>query len=230
VAVCGKAFALGGGLHNSVLVFRVSRPLEKIGRSNMNTTWTELGWSLDLIQDPETGLALLAKRPEGETPEQEQERQFWQLQFHAMRDWRAGDVQAVGRALIGCSLPFWLLKASLSLCEQCMSDDEKRARGDINKHYLRWRAVQLVRGRHPNDPRNFKRKVRGDRVWAEAAKLVADMGVKVSAETVKKSYALIKRAGGAQVTLPSYRRELEKRDWRRKEKKARSTAQEKKLG
>jgi hypothetical protein len=172
---------------------------------------------LNLIQDPKTGLALLAKRSSEETPEQERERQFWQLQFHAMRDWRAGDVLAVGRALVDCSLfnmppPFWLLKACSSLCVRCMSDDEKRARGDINKHFLRWKAVKLVRGRHPRDPRNYKKKVRGEAVWAEAAKLVADdMDAKGSAETVRKSYKLIERAGGTQVILPSYRREVRRR-------------------
>ena len=75
-----------------------------------------------------------------------------------------------------------------------------------------------MRGRHPRDPRNYKKKVHGDAVWAEAAKLVADTDVKASAETVRKSHTLIKRAGGAQVTLPNYRREVEERERRRKEK------------
>ena len=55
---------------------------------------------LDLIQDPETGLALLAKCAGEKTPEQERERLFWQLQFMQWRDWRAGDVTAVARAVI----------------------------------------------------------------------------------------------------------------------------------
>jgi hypothetical protein len=172
---------------------------------------------LNLIQDPETGLALLAKRSGEETPEQERERQFWRLQFNAMRDWLAGDALAVGRAVTDCSLfnrppPFWLVKASNLLGMRCMSDAEKRSRRDINKHYRRWRAVQLVRGRHPNDPRNFKKKVDGDAVWVEATKLDATVDV----DMVKKSYALIKRAGGASVTLPSYRRAVKKRDRPRK--------------
>jgi hypothetical protein len=177
----------------------------------------------NLIGDPETGLALLAKCPAAETPEQERERQFWRLQFMDWRDWRAGDVLAISRALTDCSLlnrppPFWLLKASVSLGQQCMSDGEKRSRRDMNKHWHRWKAVKLVRGRHPNDPRNFTRKVQGDAVWEEAAKLVADMDAEANAETVKKSYALIRRAGGVQVTLPSYKREVAKRDRHRKKK------------
>jgi hypothetical protein len=161
---------------------------------------------------------------ENETPEQERERQFWQLQFTDLRDWRAGDVLAVARALVDCLLfnrppPFWLLKASLELCMRHMSNAEKRARGGMIKHFLRWKAVKLVLGRHPNDPRSFKRKVRGDAVWAEAAKLVAGTSAEAAPETVRQSYRLIRRAGGTQVTLPSYRHEVEERDRRRKEKK-----------
>ena len=89
-----------------------------------------------------------------------------------------------------------------------MPDDEKRGRGDLTKHFLRWKAVELVRGRRPEDPRNYKKKVHGDAVWVEAAKLVAGTDAEASAETVRKSYALIRRAGGALVTLPNYRREV----------------------
>ena len=142
-----------------------------------------MGWpshnEFDLIQDPETGLALLAKRSGEETPEQERERQFWQLLFTDLRDWRAGDVWAVSRALVDCMLfnrppPLLLLEAVNELCTRRMSDAEKRAHGDMMKHFLRWKAVKLVCGRHPNDPRNYKKKVRGDAVWREAAKLVAN--------------------------------------------------------
>ena len=87
---------------------------------------TQSSSDLNLIQDPETGLALLSKCAGQETPEQERERQFWQLQFMAWRDWRADDVLAVSRALTDGSLfdrppPFWLLKACSSLCVQCKS-------------------------------------------------------------------------------------------------------------
>jgi hypothetical protein len=178
----------------------------------------------DLIQDPETGLALLAKRSGKQTPEQERERQFWQLQFTNLRDWQQGDVLAVSRAMTDCSIfnrppPFWLLKANSDLCVQHMTDAEKRARGDMNTHWLRWKAVKLVRGRHPNDPRNFKRGVvRGEAVWEEAAKLLAGTNAECDEETVRKSYALIRRAGGTHVTLPSYKREVKARDRRRKKK------------
>jgi hypothetical protein len=59
---------------------------------------------LNLIRDPETGLALLAKCASGKMPEQERERLFWQLQFTSWRDWRAGDTTAFGHALVDCSL------------------------------------------------------------------------------------------------------------------------------
>jgi hypothetical protein len=44
---------------------------------------------------------------------------------------------------------------------------------------------------------------------------VANTDAEASAETVRKSHALVRRAGGALVTLPNYRREVERR---RKEK------------
>src|SRR5262245_28985490 len=177
----------------------------------------------NLVPDPETGLALLAKCPAAKTPEEEQERQFWRLQFMSWRDCLAGDVLAVSRALIDCSLfnsspPFWLQKASVARDMQCMSDGEERARRDMNIHWHRWKAVKLVRGRHPKDPRNFTREVEGDAVWEKAAKLLADTDGGVNAETVRKSYQLIERAGGAQITLPSYKREVAKRDRHRKKK------------
>ena len=73
-----------------------------------------------------------------------------------------------------------------------------------------------MRGRRPGDPRNYKKKVHGDAVWEEAAKLVADTDAEASAETVRKSHALIRRAGGALVTLPNYRREVEAAAQRKK--------------
>jgi len=176
---------------------------------------------LNLIQDPETGLALLAKCPSEETPAQELKRLFWEAQFTLWRDWRAGDVQAVSHAVTCCAFykrppPLWLCRASIELCEQCRSDDEKRERGDLTRHFLRWQAVELVRGRRPGDPRNYKKKVRGDAVWAEAAKLVADTDAKAGVEAVRKSHALVRRAGGALVTLSNYRREVERRAQGRK--------------
>ena len=66
---------------------------------DVKATWTRLDQILDEIQDPEVGLALLAERPEGATPEQAHDLLFWQIQFTQWRDWRAGDVQADARAL-----------------------------------------------------------------------------------------------------------------------------------
>jgi hypothetical protein len=177
--------------------------------------------ALDAIADPETGLALLAKRPDEETPEQSRLRLFWQFQFLQWRDWRAGEVLAFARAMHCCSHfhqgpPRWLREAALELCERRMSDGDKRAYGDLINHLLRWEAVQLTRGRRPWDARNSKRKVRGDAVWEVAAKMLAGA---TSAETVRKSYTLIKHAGGERVTLPSYKRAVVERDRRRKENK-----------
>jgi hypothetical protein len=176
---------------------------------------------LDHIEDPETGLALLAKHPNKETPEQTLNRLFWCNQFTQWRDWRAGDVLAVSRAQMSCALsnrrpPTWLCKAVHELCGQCMPDKDKRAYGDLAKHVQRWRAVEVVRGRYKGDPRNYRRKVQSDDIWPEAAKLVAGTNAEADAETVGKSHALIRRAGGHDVTLQSYRRKVRKRERRRK--------------
>jgi hypothetical protein len=177
---------------------------------------------LNLIQDPETGLALLAKY--SWPPERELQRRFWEDQFTLWRKWLAGDAQAIGHAVTNCAFhkrppPLWLCYASIELCERCRSDAEKRERKDLTEHVLRWEAVELVRGRRPWDPRNYKKKVCGDAVFKEAAKLVANTDAKAGADTVKKSHALVKRAGGPLVTLASYRREVEVRERRRKERK-----------
>jgi hypothetical protein len=199
-----------------VLVLTVSPSLEKNGR-DMVAEGTSHDPILELIDDPEAGLALVSKGQAGEAPEQERERLFWQFQFLAMRDWQAGDVLAVGKAVTDCMLfsrapPFWLAKAVTKLGVQCMSDGEKRDRGAMNRHWLRWKAVKLVLGRHPYDQHNFKTEVTGDDVWVEAAKLVAGTDAECDFETVRKSYYLIEHAGGTQATLPTYKREVELRD------------------
>ena len=187
----------------------------------MRATWTNLDRIFDQIDDPETGLELLAKGPRGETPAQVLNDLFWQSQFTYWRDWLAGNVQAVALALMYCALgkkspPAWLCRA---VHELCTPDGEKRAWGELASHMQRWHAVELVRGRCPGDPRNYQKKVHPDDVWEEAATLVAGTDAEASAETVRKSHALIRRAGGVQVTLSSYRHELKVREGRRRKSK-----------
>jgi len=201
----------------------ILRPLKKIGREKNANMGQQLSIKSDRIlnrildeaQDPETGLALLSKcpHPSQQTPEQNLECSFWQDQFTHWRNWRAGDLTAVYYALCSCALsrrppPTWLCKAAGKLCEQCLSDDEKRAYGDLKKHIRRWEAVECVRGQYPGDPRNYKMGVHGDDVWPEAAKLVVGTDAEALADTVRKSHALIRRAGGHNVTLQSYKREV----------------------
>jgi hypothetical protein len=89
---------------------------------------------LELIQDPETGLALLAKHPGEETPVQTRNREFWQNQFMYWQAWRAGDVEAIAHAVTCCMSynrrpPLWLCRAGYELHEQCRAGDEKRELG-----------------------------------------------------------------------------------------------------
>ena len=67
----------------------------------------------NLIPDPETGLALLAKCPAAETAEQALDRLFWHSQFTYWRNSLAGDRLAVAVAQMHCVLakrlpPTWL--------------------------------------------------------------------------------------------------------------------------
>src|SRR5262245_57329380 len=181
----------------------------------------------NLIPDPETGLALLAKCPAAETAEQALDRLFWHSQFTYWRNSLAGDRLAVAAAQMHCVLvkrlpPTWLCRAVHKLC---MPDAQKRACDDLRKHVLRWQAVELVRGRHPNDPRNFKTIVQGDAVWEEAAKLVAGTYAEADAYTVRKSHALIRdamirRGNVMEVTVQSYKHAVETRDRPRRRKKS----------
>jgi len=202
-----------------------SRFLEKIGR-DVNATWTKLDQILNEIQDPETGLALLAKRPEGATPEQAHHLLFWQIQFMQWRDWLSGDVLAVGRATASCALsrkpvPFWLSRAINELCMQHMSPHEKAVYINMRKHSIRWEVAELEqRRRRRGDLRNRKKKTRGDTGWeAATVEKLAGTNAECGEETVKKSHQLIQRAGGAQVTLASYKRAVKARDQRRKKRR-----------
>ena len=169
----------------------------------------------DRIDDPETGLALLSKRPGPgeETPEQALNYIFWLGQFTYWRNWLAGDVLAVVGAEMHCALvkrppPTWLCRAVHLLA---MPDAEKRACRAMEKAALRYQAVELVRGQG---------KVQGDEIFEEAAKQLAGTNAEGSAETMRKSHQLIERAGdGHAVTLQNYKRAVEWRDRRRGNKK-----------
>jgi len=175
----------------------------------------EFNQVFDRIDDPETGLALLSKRPGPgeETPEQALNYIFWLGQFTYWRNWLAGDALAVVGAEMHCALvkrppPAWLCRAVHLLA---MPDAEKRACRAMEKAALRYQAVELVRGQG---------KVQGDEVFEEAAKRVAGTNAEGSAETMRKSHQLIERAGdGHAVTLQNYKRAVEWRDRRRGSKK-----------
>jgi hypothetical protein len=178
----------------------------------------------DQIEDPEVGLALLTKLPT-ETPERSLNRLFWQIQFTNLRDWLAGDVLAVGRALTTCMLgkkrpsPTWLCRAVNELCVQHMSPSDKNDYTNMMEHFMRWEAAERAHRQLLKDPRNRKMKVHNKTVLAEAVKMLVGTKAECGEETVKKSHLLIKRAGGSQVTLENYKRAVEKRDRGRSRKK-----------
>jgi hypothetical protein len=207
-----------------VLALSLSCPFGIIGR-DVISTWTALDRALDEIEDPEVGLALLSKRPSGETPEQALNLLFWQIQFTEWRNWLQGDVLAIARAIAICSIgkskkppPTWLSKAVGGLCLQHMSRHDKRAKRKMLEHFRRWETAELVRRGRAGDPLNRNKKVRGDAVWEETAELLAGTIAKGDEETMRKSHQLIKRAGGSQATLPSYKQAANVRYQRRKKR------------
>jgi hypothetical protein len=107
---------------------------------------------LDLIEDPEQGIALLSKDPPNETPEQRKLRQFWLFQFTQWRNWLAGDSLAYLRAIHCCRVegqppPRWLDKAGIDFLEQGLSGTERERQNDFARHYRRWEAVEASKRR-----------------------------------------------------------------------------------
>jgi hypothetical protein len=166
--------------------------------------------ALNEIEDPETGLALLAEAPAPQTPEQERTRLFWTEQFKQWRQWRAGDKLAFCRALVACQKchkppPRWLCDASL-IAVQGMTRAELREQAALSDHIRRWQAVQAARGLRPWDGRNNPKPGTWEDAWAEAADRLGE-----SDRTVRESYTLVQAAGGADITLETYRREVRRR-------------------
>jgi hypothetical protein len=107
---------------------------------------------LDLIKDPEQGIALLSKDPPNETPEQRKLRRFWLFQFTQWRNWLAGDSLAYLRAIHCCRVegqppPRWLDKAGIEFVEQGLSGTERERQNDFARHYRRWEAVEASKRR-----------------------------------------------------------------------------------
>lgn len=81
------------------------------------------------------------------------------------------------------------------------------------EHFRRWEVAELER-RQWGDPRNNKTD------WkAVVATRLTGTNAECGEETVKKSHQLIKRAGGRQVTLASYKLAVKERDRRRKKRR-----------
>src|SRR5262245_49800500 len=105
----------------------------RIARGNMECDMGAGGKRilLDLIGDPEEGIALLCKDPPNETPEQRKLRKFWLFQFECWRNWRAGDSVAYVRAVMSCYTdrrppPRWVKDASIEFIERGISGQERK--------------------------------------------------------------------------------------------------------
>jgi hypothetical protein len=156
---------------------------------------------LDDIRDPEAGLALLAKCPDKETPEQSRLRKFWTHVFTEWRDGLAGDRLAFLRALAACSLlgkppPRGLVDALIAREIEQMSKEERQDHEALARHKARWQAMEaeLVKGRSL------------ERASAAVSESFASSDARGEPRSMRESYKIITKAGGARATLVSYRR------------------------
>jgi len=128
---------------------------------------------------------------------------FGQFMSEQQGQWRTGDPLALSRAVLACSydhrrLPRWLRDAILTLVDRSMTEAERRAYRELEKHRTRWRMVRELRRRSPKP-------LAWEKCWPEAAKRLEHGASFGSADAVKKSYSLIQQAGGERCTLESYR-------------------------
>jgi hypothetical protein len=150
--------------------------------------------------------------PAGEQ-EREHQRDFARRLDWLERHWRAGDSPAVAEAARLCRLfrqppPPWLVDAIAGLVDQHMPDAERRDRAALAIHMARWEAVRELRERRHQQLEQFNDD-RG-RLWEKIWRHVADV-LGCGEEAVRRSYRLIKAAGGENATLESYRCALRQR-------------------
>jgi hypothetical protein len=175
-----------------------------------------MGVAFQDIKNPAEGLRLLSgippinQTPAGMTPEQHRIRLFWFLMFTFWQQWRDGDTLALPRAVYLCKMqrqppPQWLVNATTELVNARMSDDERRRHGDFMRCLMRWQAVQTARGLGPGAPRDQEPDISVEKACEQAEEALRGTEAEASAPTIMVSYSAIKRAGGAQASLASYR-------------------------
>jgi hypothetical protein len=141
-------------------------------------------------------------------PTGEQEREHIARRLDLLEhDWRRGDLLAAAEAARLCRLyrqppPPWLVNAIATLVDQHMTDAEKRDRRAFDDHRDRWEAVRELRERRHQRLEQFNdgRGMRWEKIWRHVADVLG-----CGEEAVRRSYRLIKAAGGEHATLESYR-------------------------
>jgi hypothetical protein len=213
----------------------------RIARGNMECDMGAGGKRivLDLIEDPEEGIALLSKErtgwwggldafeiwggwpiePPSETPESRTLRKFWQFQFTQWRYWLAGDSLAIPRAIYCCRVmhqppPRWLVDASVQFAERGMLPKERDAQTDFARHHRRWELVEASIRRHDKLQVESPRRAGNfnEDPVERAAEILNQTEPAVSDDTIRDSHRLINDAGGAHATFESYRREAHQRN------------------
>jgi hypothetical protein len=159
------------------------------------------GTVLEEIRDPEAGLALLAKRPDQETPQSRTLRRFWTFVFEGWRDGLAGDTLGFMRALLACNYcgkppPRGLVDAMIAQASKLMSPEEQQDQVALARHKARWEAMQA----------ELDKGLSLERSSAAASESLARSDARGEPRSLRESHRIIKKAGGARATLLSYRR------------------------
>jgi hypothetical protein len=164
--------------------------------------------NLDIIQDPEAGLAAIESDwPDEGTPEQRRYRRAWIFVLKEWRDGLAGDTLAFMRALLVCHYlgepPLYgLLMALTARVVEQMSKEEQQDHAALARHRARWKAMQaaLAEGLSYESARE-----------AASARLVGSDAAGLP-RTVRESYEIINKAGGERASLTGYRRARQQRN------------------
>jgi hypothetical protein len=94
------------------------------------------------------------------------------------------------------------IDAFSALIERATPASERRRQRDFKTHMNRWRAVVEL----------YEQDATLEKCWSAASARLANTEAAGAEDTIRDSYRLIERAGGARATLDSYRAAVRRRD------------------
>jgi hypothetical protein len=122
--------------------------------------------------------------------------------------WHAGDLTAFDEAIRACWIlqgvpEEWLAQAAADLVVVAMTEEEKHARREWDRHCTRWGKLLDLREQH--------HKLSWERAREAVSEELEKTDAAGSAAAVKTSYELVEEAGGMDATFESYKEVLRRR-------------------